>query len=163
MSKEINWFDFELECLEHRRTPLIIQILGVTIQSKWSIVTMEWSIVERFENVATVGSEMERQYESFEMRYKTHEQFQKDSSQWCGSPRSYRKTQHVGWLDPKWWGCPPPKIEASFRVSNWRPQSGRGQWVIHCQKLKLGPKHALERPPKVARESDVAIQYNGFG
>ena len=45
VSKQINLLDFKLECLEHRRTPLFLQILGVTIRLKRSTVTMEWSIV----------------------------------------------------------------------------------------------------------------------
>ena len=59
VSKHINLVDFKLECLEHRRTTLFIQILGVTVRSKRSTVTMERSIVDHFENVAAVGSEME--------------------------------------------------------------------------------------------------------
>ena len=60
VSKQINLLDFNFECLEHRRTPLFIQILGVTVRSKRSTVMMERSIVDRFKNVATVGYEMER-------------------------------------------------------------------------------------------------------
>ena len=48
VSKQINLLDFKLECLEDRRTPLFIQILGVTVRSKRSMVTMERSIVEPF-------------------------------------------------------------------------------------------------------------------
>ena len=71
VSKHINFLDFKLECLEHRRTPLFIQILGVTVRSKQSTVTMKRSIVDHFENVAAVRSLMERPDEALDMRYKT--------------------------------------------------------------------------------------------
>ena len=60
VAKQINCFDFQLECLEHQRTPLFIHILGVTVRSKRSTVTMKRSTVDRFENVAAVGLLMER-------------------------------------------------------------------------------------------------------
>ena len=59
--------------LQIRRTPCFIGHLGVTVRSKRSTVTMERSIMDRFRNVAAVGSEMERQDELFEIHYKTHE------------------------------------------------------------------------------------------
>ena len=53
-------------------TPRFIEILGVTARSKQSTITMKSSTLDRFENIVIVGSEIERQDASFEMRYKTH-------------------------------------------------------------------------------------------
>ena len=56
--------------LEHRRTPLFIHILGVTVRSKRSTVTMKRSIVDRFENIAAVRSSMEGLDDLVDKRYK---------------------------------------------------------------------------------------------
>ena len=69
-SKQINCFDFPLECLEHRRTPLFIQLLGVTIRLKRSTITMERSIVDHFENIAAVGSSKEGPDDPVDKHYK---------------------------------------------------------------------------------------------
>ena len=53
--------------LEDRRTPLFIHILGVTVRST---VTMKRSIVDRFENIAAVGSSMEDPDDPIDKRYK---------------------------------------------------------------------------------------------
>ena len=59
-----------LNALQIARTCLFIGYLGVTIRLKWSTVTMERSIVDRFKNVAAVGSWMEHPDEAFDMQYK---------------------------------------------------------------------------------------------
>ena len=71
VSKHINCFDFQLEFLEHRRTPLFIHILGVTVQSKRSTVMMKRSTVDRFEHIVAVGSSMEGPDDALDLRYKT--------------------------------------------------------------------------------------------
>ena len=58
--------------LEIRRTYLFIQVLGGTVRSKRSTVTMKRSIVNCFDYIAAVGSLMKRSDEAVEMRYKTH-------------------------------------------------------------------------------------------
>ena len=63
---------FILNALESERTSLFIQVLGVTVQSKRSTVTMKRSIVDRFDYIAAVGSLMEHPDEAVEKRYKTH-------------------------------------------------------------------------------------------
>ena len=57
--------------LEIRGTSLFIGYLGITVRSKLLMVTMKWSIVDRFDYVASVGSLMERLDEAVEMCYKT--------------------------------------------------------------------------------------------
>ena len=59
VSKQINFLDFQLECLEHRRTPLIYKTFGSNRLIETIDVTMERSIVDCFENIAAVGSSME--------------------------------------------------------------------------------------------------------
>ena len=54
------------------RTSLFIQVLSVTVWSKWSTVTMKCSIVDRFDYIAAVGSLIKLSDEAVEMRYKTH-------------------------------------------------------------------------------------------
>ena len=71
VSRQIDCFDFQLECLEHRRTCLFIVHLGVTVGSKQSTVTMERSIVDPFEYIASVRSLMEGADDPFDMRFKT--------------------------------------------------------------------------------------------
>ena len=49
-------------------TPRFLGILGVTVRSKQSRVTIKRSTVDRFENIAIVGSEMELQDDPFDNR-----------------------------------------------------------------------------------------------
>ena len=60
VSKHINCFNFQLECLQIRRTSLFIGKLGVTVRLKRLTVTMERSIVDHFEHIAAVGFVMKR-------------------------------------------------------------------------------------------------------
>ena len=71
VSRQINCFDFQLECLEYRRACLFIIYLGVTVRSKRSTVTMERSIMDRFKYITSVGSLMEGPDDPFYMRFKT--------------------------------------------------------------------------------------------
>ena len=52
-------------------TDRFIGFLGVTVRSKWSTVTMERSIMDRFKKVVAVSSRWTVQMRSNEMRYKT--------------------------------------------------------------------------------------------
>ena len=52
-------------------TPHFIHILGVTVRSKRSTVTMKRPTMDRFKNIVAVGSWMERLDAIVEMRYKT--------------------------------------------------------------------------------------------
>ena len=72
VSRKINFLISNSNALQFGRTLCFIGHLGVTVRSKRSTVTMKRSTVDRFRNVAIVGSEMEGLDESFEMRYKTH-------------------------------------------------------------------------------------------
>ena len=68
---QINCFDFQIECLEHRRTCLFIVHLGVTVRSKRLTVTMERSILDHFDYIKSVGSLMEGPDDPFDMHFKT--------------------------------------------------------------------------------------------
>ena len=60
VSRQINLFDFHSNGLNIGRTPPFIHILGVTIRSKRSTVTMKRSMMDRCKNIMAVGSRMER-------------------------------------------------------------------------------------------------------
>ena len=56
VSRQINLFDFHSNALELGRTDRFIGVLGVTVQSKRSTVTMERSILDRFKHVVAIRS-----------------------------------------------------------------------------------------------------------
>ena len=71
VSRQINFLIFNSNALEHRRISCFIVHLDITVQLKRSTVTMERSIVDRFECMTSVGSLMEGLEDLLDMRFKT--------------------------------------------------------------------------------------------
>ena len=71
VSRQINFLISNSNALQFGRTSCFIVHLGVAVRSKRSMVTIERSIMDRFEYVASVGSPMEGPDDPFEMRFKT--------------------------------------------------------------------------------------------